>query len=524
MYRLLIALILIATVSHAQLPTGTVTRTATEAYVTNKTTQAVNAHATNATAHAALLAGKVSTNDATYLDTVSKAGTAWQNPPSATNWTWVINEDGRGVTLTSYNFSSMDVIVPDRIDGLPVTSFAANIFAPDPFGSSITSIKGCDNITTIQPWSFSFCIALKTVNLPNIESIGDNAFFGCISLTNVVFNKNAPSVGSEIYGGIPENQVINSVESSTALNWGTTLGGMPVVRMGTTQGTCIIIGSATLGGVERSTWPEAGTGGTGDSAVWKPINNLATGAVVTLVWGTTNRVDYVDIRAPVTITNSFPIAMNCTTNFYKEGWLNVLTNNPSIVFDSRIEWQQGAPEFTCTGLYKFAFSTACGTRIQGRQIWPTVYKSVYVYNPDAVNQLEPTFGGKYSISLAAAASLTNYVIFTRVYNVPTIVDFWLFLAVASDATNTTTCIISPIVNGTVQTTYGSTNDLDKTSARMKKISFMIPTSYTPTLTVEVIRLLTIKDKVFSNVILSNGCFQRPATEEEIKAYSAGWRP
>lgn len=63
MYRLLIALAIIATVSHAQLPTGPVTRAATEAYVTNKIAQG--------------LAGKVSTTDATYTATVSRAATAY---------------------------------------------------------------------------------------------------------------------------------------------------------------------------------------------------------------------------------------------------------------------------------------------------------------------------------------------------------------------------------------------------------------------------------------------------------------
>jgi hypothetical protein len=50
MYRLLLAIALFATVSHG-LPTNATTRTATEAYVTNRLAQAIATHNTNSTAH-----------------------------------------------------------------------------------------------------------------------------------------------------------------------------------------------------------------------------------------------------------------------------------------------------------------------------------------------------------------------------------------------------------------------------------------------------------------------------------------
>ena len=78
MYRLIIALALFATVSQA-LPTNATVRMATESYVTNRVAigvaSAIVQAGTNTTAG---LATKVSTNDATYLDTVSKAASALQ--------------------------------------------------------------------------------------------------------------------------------------------------------------------------------------------------------------------------------------------------------------------------------------------------------------------------------------------------------------------------------------------------------------------------------------------------------------
>lgn len=93
MYRLLIALMLFATVSHAQLPTGTVTRTATEAFVTNKVAQG--------------LSGKVSTTDATYTATVARAASAyaWGNHAAAgylhQGESLLISEPGGGVLFSS---------------------------------------------------------------------------------------------------------------------------------------------------------------------------------------------------------------------------------------------------------------------------------------------------------------------------------------------------------------------------------------------------------------------------------------
>lgn len=82
MYRLLLTFhftlcaCFFATVSHG-LPTNATTRTATEAYVTNRVAQGLAAHTTNATAHAALFDGKLSTSDATYTVTVARAASAY---------------------------------------------------------------------------------------------------------------------------------------------------------------------------------------------------------------------------------------------------------------------------------------------------------------------------------------------------------------------------------------------------------------------------------------------------------------
>lgn len=204
-----------------------------------------------------------------------RISTAWQNPASATNWTWVVNPDGLSVTLTSYNFASLDVVIPDMLDGLNVTGFGS-IFSPSENGSAITSVSGGNNIKSIGSAAFSYCTNLTSVIFQNATSVQDYAFYGCrsltivtlprvfefpfsgsftgcssltsislpfattigsgmfnlcTSLTSVYWGQNQPPEVSTYFNGIAENQVTNYVTSSTATGWGSTFSGMPVVRM-----------------------------------------------------------------------------------------------------------------------------------------------------------------------------------------------------------------------------------------------------------------------------------------------------
>jgi hypothetical protein len=176
----------------------------------------------------------------------------WQNPASATDWTWT--SDGKEITLTSYSsMASTSVIIPSILDGLPVRKIASYAFQFRGSPMNITSISGAENITelganacdllanlisvsmpslkTIGANAFNQCTSLVSVSIPKVETIGDVAFGYCTSLNSVKFSENAPSIGSDIYYGITESQVTNYVTNPTATGWGSTFGGMPVVRM-----------------------------------------------------------------------------------------------------------------------------------------------------------------------------------------------------------------------------------------------------------------------------------------------------
>ena len=134
--------------------------------------------------------GAVATNDARYLAALTNgalyattaqgtnADTAWQNPVGASNWTWT--KTATEVMLTLYTGPN-DVVIPDMLDGLPVTGFGL-VFKTN---TSITLVNGGNHITAIDYEAFGYCYALTSVSLPSVTSVGGSAFTQCTALTNV---------------------------------------------------------------------------------------------------------------------------------------------------------------------------------------------------------------------------------------------------------------------------------------------------------------------------------------------------
>ena len=159
------------------------------------------------------------------------------------NWDEIENW---GLNLQKFDLSNgSDIVVPDEIDGIPVTyvrgltADLTSIKLPsslikikdDAFNSMDTlkslvidggapnlnelgerSFSGCSNIeeldlsnsklTSIPEGAFAHCKNLKTIKLPStITSIGDEAFYNCQSLTNIegLDKCNLKSIGSAAF-------------------------------------------------------------------------------------------------------------------------------------------------------------------------------------------------------------------------------------------------------------------------------------------------------------------------------------
>ena len=85
-------------------------------------------------------------------------------------------KEGNGITITKYNGKQTTVIIPNKIEQLPVLKIGENAFA-DTKVKSVTLPASC---TEIEWFAFYGCYALSTLYInSSVNNIGYSAFDGC---------------------------------------------------------------------------------------------------------------------------------------------------------------------------------------------------------------------------------------------------------------------------------------------------------------------------------------------------------
>ena len=85
--------------------------------------------------------------------------------------------DDSEVTITGYTGAGGDVVVPDTIDGFPVTCIGDNAFC---YCTGLTSITLGNSVTTIGYGAFAGCTGLTSITMGNsITTIRYDVFAGC---------------------------------------------------------------------------------------------------------------------------------------------------------------------------------------------------------------------------------------------------------------------------------------------------------------------------------------------------------
>lgn len=92
-----------------------------------------------------------------------------------------------------------ELIIPDYINGYPVTSIQTGLFQNNTILKSITLSK---NLIEISDDAFNGCVNLKKINIPNsVVYIGANAFLNCSSLRFVDLGISVELIGNNAFVG-----------------------------------------------------------------------------------------------------------------------------------------------------------------------------------------------------------------------------------------------------------------------------------------------------------------------------------
>jgi hypothetical protein len=105
--------------------------------------------------------------------------------------------DNSEISVIGYDCSAGSVVIPDFIDGLPVTSIGDGTFQAC---VTLTNIILSTNLTSIGQVVFTGCANLTSITIPDgVTNIGIEAFQLCLGLTNITIPASVTTIGEEAF-------------------------------------------------------------------------------------------------------------------------------------------------------------------------------------------------------------------------------------------------------------------------------------------------------------------------------------
>ena len=111
-------------------------------------------------------------------------------------------------TLIAYRAKETNYTIPNSVTTIGDEAFWGC--------KSLTSINIPNSVTTIGFWAFAVCESLTSINIPNsVTTIGDSAFDGCKSLTSINMLDGVTTIGKRAFLGCKSLSSINIPNSVT---------------------------------------------------------------------------------------------------------------------------------------------------------------------------------------------------------------------------------------------------------------------------------------------------------------------
>lgn len=124
-------------------------------------------------------------------------------------------EAGAPIHIVGYDGGQAHVVIPEKLEGYPITGIAASAFRGNP---DLQSIKIEANVE-IYNNAFQGCSNLESVELSNVTKVGDSAFAYCTSLRSVTANE-LQTIGNRAFGECRSLETLTISGSEHTLSMG----------------------------------------------------------------------------------------------------------------------------------------------------------------------------------------------------------------------------------------------------------------------------------------------------------------
>ena len=183
---------------------------------------------------------------------------------------------GSNIQIYVYTGLGGDVVIPEEIDGMPVTTIDRDAFANI---TGLTSVTIPTNVTAMYDSVFFGCTGLTTVSLSaNLTTLYDGVFGYCTGLTNITVSPDNPVLSSS-------NGILYDKTGTTLLQFPGGIGGSITIAEGDARiAADAFLGNTALTNVifpdslaEIGSWAFSGCDGLTTVMLPASVSNLASG-------------------------------------------------------------------------------------------------------------------------------------------------------------------------------------------------------------------------------------------------------